>query len=100
MHLLELDPQTLKLDYFNEALKTFKNDTEEEKKEFILLYLTDADLETYKDETIDVLTKAAYENLKNFGIVTRLERKAMVARYIQKKYTMPNTERSVFGERR
>jgi hypothetical protein len=52
MHLLELDPHTLKLDYFNEALKTLKAATEDEKKEFILLYLTDADLETYKDEPI------------------------------------------------
>lgn len=52
MHLLELDPHTLKLDYFNEALKTLKGATEEEKKEFILLYLTDADLETYKDEPV------------------------------------------------
>lgn len=52
MHLLELDPQTLKLDYFNESLKTLKTATEDERKEFILLYLTDADLETYKDEPI------------------------------------------------
>ena len=52
MHLLELHPHNLKLDYFNEALKSLKGATEHEKKEFILLYLTDADLDEYKDEPI------------------------------------------------
>lgn len=50
-----------------------------------MLYLTDQDLENYKDATVDELIDVVRRNLQPFGIISRLERKAKVTRYLQKK---------------
>jgi hypothetical protein len=86
MHLLEVDPQTLRLQYFKAALESLTEATEEERREFIQLYLTDTDLEAFKDHSNEELIQVVNHNLMSINGVNRLERKAMVARYMQKKY--------------
>lgn len=44
MHLLDIDPALLTLEHFNKTLNSISTATEEARKEFIYLYLTDDDL--------------------------------------------------------
>ncbi len=85
MHLLGMELSSFSLNYFRQTLNTLKDETEEKKKEFVLLYLTDEDLETYKDASYEELLEAVNENLSFVGSITKLERVAKVARYLQKK---------------
>jgi hypothetical protein len=52
MHLLDIDPAALRIQHFNHALQGFSAGSSEEKREFISLYLTDDDLDTYKDADV------------------------------------------------
>jgi hypothetical protein len=85
MHLLDIDPSALKIQHFNETLETFRHSSDEEKREFISLYLTDEDLDVYKDADTKKLIEVVHSNLSIIGVISRLERKAKVSRYLQKK---------------
>ena len=85
MHLLELDSYTFTHEQFEVGLESVQEATEEDRRQYISLYLTDEDLQNFKDATLQELIQVAQWNLSNLGVITRLERKSKVARYLQKK---------------
>jgi hypothetical protein len=85
MHLLNLDPALFTQLHFSSALEDLQQENQEKQKELILLYLTDEDLEDYKDAPLSSLIEVARHNLQLMGQISRLERKAKVSRYLMKK---------------
>lgn len=85
MHLLDFEPLHLKIEHFQQTLEVNSSASNEEKRAFICSYLTDDDLEEYEEADLEKLISRVIHNLRLIGTISRLERKAKVSRYLQKK---------------